>query len=193
MSSHVLALDVSTNTGWSRFVDGEYKTSGALPKVRFQNFNVNNDPHLCPEYPYNIVDGAAEVVRQIEQLVADVLPDVVVIENTNKGKNRHTQRLLEFIHLELLKMLRLRQAPVVYMDTSEWRRIVELRLSSGDKKNNRDVSSGKKRGRVTTKHLAVRMVNERYDLKLKVKDNDQADAVLLGLAYSLRHTPQETC
>lgn len=192
MSNRLLSLDVSTKTGWSRFVDANYETSGALPQVKFLDFNVNKDPQLSPHYPYNIVDGAAEVVRQIEALIDQEHPDVVVVENTNKGKNRHTQRLLEFIHLELLKMLRRRALPMVYLDSSEWRRLVGMRLSSEQKKNNRDVSAGKKRGRIGKKHLAVNMANEKYGLKLLVKDNDQADAILLGLAYSLRSAPQET-
>jgi hypothetical protein len=69
------------------------------------------------------------------------------------------------------------------MDTSEWRKIVGLWMSKEDKKNNRQVSIGKKRGKITKKHLSVRMVNEKFNKSLKLKDNDEADAILLGLAY----------
>jgi hypothetical protein len=185
MSTRLLALDLSTKTGWARFVDGEYEESGAILQVKVVDFNVNNDPQLQAAYPYNVVDAAAEVARRVGDLVTAQAPDVAVLENTNRGKNRHTQRLLENIHLEVLKLLREIRIPAVYMDSSTWRRIVDLKLSKDEKKNNRDVSAGKKRGRVTKKHLAVNMCNARFGLKLLVKDNDEADAILLGLAYTI--------
>lgn len=180
----LLSLDVSTKTGWSKFVDGELADSGQLKPVKVEDFNVNKDPQLSPAYPLNIADAAELVVKRIIDLVeADDPFDFVVIENTNKGRNRHTQRLLEFIHYVLIRYLSAWGVPFGYMDSSEWRRIVGLKLTKEDKKNNRDVSANKKRGRVTKKHLAIRLVEEEFGLKLKVKDNDRADAILLGLAY----------
>jgi hypothetical protein len=192
MTNRLLALDASTKTGWALFVDGQYVQSGALPQVKVVNFNVNTDPELSPEYPYNVVDAAAAVAAAVEGLLSEHRPTFVVVENTNRGRNRHTQRILEFLHLELLKMLRARQLPMAYMDSSDWRKLVEMRLSPADKINNRQVSAGKKRGRIKSKHLAVRLANERFGLALKLKDNDQADACLLGLAYCLSNsTTQE--
>lgn len=190
MTIRVLALDVSTKTGWASFLDGKYEKSGSLPQVKVSDFNVNKDPQLAPQYPFNIVRGAEEVANRIVALWSEFdRIDLVVIENTNKGKNRHTQRLLEWIHLTLLRNL---PTPAVYMDTSQWRSAVQLWMTKDDRKNNRDVSAGKKRGRINKKHLAVRMVNEIYGLKLKLKDNDEADAILMGRAYSIRHAqPQE--
>ena len=43
--------------------------------------------------------------------------------------------------------------------------------------------AGKKRGKISKKHLAVRMVNDLYGKQLKLKDNDEADAILMGQAY----------
>jgi hypothetical protein len=59
-------------------------------------------------------------------------------------------------------------------------------MNKEDLKNNRDVKAGKKRGKISKKHLAVRMVNEKYGKKLKLKDNDEADAILMGQAYCSR-------
>ena len=189
----VLALDASTKTGWALFIDGKLYESGALDPVYVDDFNVNKDPQLSPKYPFNVIDGARLVARQVHDLLLMTWPlDVVVVENTNKGKNRHTQRILEFIHFALLELFRETKQPMVYMDTSEWRKIVGLWMTKEDKKNNRDVGAGKKRGRVTKKHLAVRTVNERYGMKLKLKDNDQADAILLGQAYITRSQAQCT-
>jgi hypothetical protein len=180
----VLALDASTKSGWALFVDGKLSESGALAPVKIEDFNVNKDPQKSPKYPYNIVAGAEKIAELVhEQLVIHWPLDMVVIENTNKGRNRHTQRILEFIHFTLLKLLWLNKQPMVYMDTSEWRSLVGMWMSKEDLKNNREVKSGKKRGKISKKHLAVRMVNERYGKKLKLKDNDEADAILMGQAY----------
>ena len=68
------------------------------------------------------------------------------------------------------------------MDPSQWRKILEMRLSKEQKENNKLVSKGVKRGRITKKHLSVEMANARFNLKLKLKDNDIADACNLAVA-----------
>ncbi len=186
----VLALDLSTKVGWALFVDGVYEASGALPQVKIPDFNVNADPNLSPLYPWNLMDGADRVGQSIDELfVAKGTPATVVIEQTVRGKNRHTQRCLEWIHGAVLRAVRGRTT-LCYLDPSEWRRIVDMRLSNEQKKNNKDVSAGKKRGRIGKKHLSVAMVNEKFGLNLKLKDNDQADACLLGLAYVTRRAKE---
>jgi hypothetical protein len=179
----VLSLDASTKSGWALFVDGKLSESGALAPVKVYDFNVNKDPQKSPNYPWNLMEAARDVYRLLRKVIWTHRPDKIVVENTNKGRNRHTQRILEFIHHDLL--LELKEVPerLVYMDTSEWRSLVGLWMSKDDRKNNRDVKSGKKRGKISKKHLAVRMVNEKYGKQLKLKDNDEADAILMGQAY----------
>lgn len=201
----VLALDVSTKTGWALFSDGQLAESGELAPIKVANFNVQDrETNRRPEYPYNLIDASAKVAEAVEkELFLIHWPlDVVVVENTNKGKNRHTQRILEFIHHDLLTMMRRVKQPMVYMDTSEWRQLVGLEASKEDKKQNAKLSKAKRaaaatgtkldkkalgiKGKITVKHRAVRMVNEKYGMKLKQKQNDQADAILMGLAYVTR-------
>jgi hypothetical protein len=180
----VLSLDASTKSGWALFVDGTLSESGALTPVKIEDFNVNKDPQKSPKYPYNIVRGAQQITAQVLELVRKCGKlDVVVIENTNKGRNRHTQRILEFMHFCILMMLEEVPQKMVYMDTSEWRSLVGLWMSKDDLKNNRDVKAKKKRGKISKKHLAVRMVNDLYGKNLKLKDNDEADAILMGQAF----------
>ncbi len=180
----LLSLDVSTSTGWALFVDGKLECSGVLPKVLITDFNVNKDPQKSPAYPWNIITAAEKVVDQIEELINSLGPTDLVVENTNKGRNRNTQRALEFQHFALLKRIQ-GKFPMKYRDTSEWRKAVAMWMSKEDKKNNKDVSAGKKRGKITKKHLAVKMCNELYSLGLKLKDNDRADAILMGRAHLL--------
>jgi Holliday junction resolvasome RuvABC endonuclease subunit len=179
----LLALDVSSKTGWSVWEDGTYVTSGALAQYHIPNFNVNDHPEKQAAYPFNVMDAAIAVTAAIGVLISEIAPDFLVIEHTTKGRNRSTQRWLEWLHFALVSSLRVRGMPFQYRDPSEWRKAVGMVLTKEQKKNNREVSQGKKRGRVTKKHLAVNMVNDRYHLKLLVKDNDQADAILLGLGH----------
>lgn len=181
----VLGLDLSTKTGWSIFENGEYIDSGALPKVLIDDFNVNKDPNKSSKYPYNIMDAADKVAKQVQDLIVNKIPDHIVIENSVKGRNRHTQRWIEWMHLYVIKII-----PAGfnwnYLDPSEWRSTVGLKLNKEQKKNNRDVSQKKKRGKVTRKHLSVNMANEKFGLKLKLNQNDIADAILLNLAYNIK-------
>jgi len=196
----VLALDASTKTGWALFVDGQLAESSELAPVHVEHFNVNDRNTQNSEwYPYNIVVAADDVCAGIEALVHVKKPDIVIVENTNKGKNRHTQRVLEFIHYAVLKMLRSRAQRLKYMDSSEWRQIMGLAATKEDKKQNAKLNKAKRsaeakgvkldkkalgiKGTITVKHRAVRMANEKYGLKLKQKQNDQADAILMGQAY----------
>jgi hypothetical protein len=179
----VLGLDLSTSTGWALFEGDRLANHGRLEQVHVTDFNVNAHPNESPHYPLNIIEAAEKLAGLVGVLLDAHLPDHVVIENTVKGRNRHTQRILEWIHFTVLQGLLGRQIPFSYLDPSQWRSVLEIRLTAEDKKNNKDVRAGKKRGKVGKKHLAVREANERFGLSLKMKDDDVADAILLGLAY----------
>ncbi len=179
----VLALDISTKTGWSYFESADsFPLYGTL-HVKVEDFNVNDHPELSPKYPFNIVIAADEMARQILDLYIKFLPDIVIIENTVKGRNRHTQRILEFLHKAVLDRFKDMRMKLKYIDPSRWRSVLEIRLSNDDKINNKLVNQGKKRGKITKKHLSVRAVNSLYNLKLKLKDNDIADSICLGRAF----------
>jgi hypothetical protein len=64
-------------------------------------------------------------------------------------------------------------------------------LTNADKKHNKTTkiaglgngTNPNYRGKITPKHLAVQKSNELYGLELKLKDDDIADAILLGRAF----------
>lgn len=178
----ILALDISSKTGWAIFDNNKLVEYGLI-RVELINFNVNNDPNKQPEYPYNLLKAADEMAAHLGNLIDIHNPDEIVIENTVKGRNRHTQRLLEWLHKSMLEQLISHKRTFTYLDPSEWRGILEIRMSKEDKKNNALVNKGKKRGKITKKHLSVRFANTTFGLKLKIKDNDMADAIALGLAF----------
>lgn len=178
----ILSLDISLKTGWALHQDASLLDCGLI-RVEIRDFNVNDDPNKQGSYPYNILEAAKSVAERLIGLISEKNPDSIVVENTVKGRNRHTQRLLEWIHMAVVESIRLKGWSFHYLDPSEWRSALAMRLSKDDKKNNRLVGQGKKRGRITKKHLSVRMANDLYGLKLKIKDNDIADAICLGRAF----------
>lgn len=179
-SYSILSLDLSTNTGWAilEYPSGKLLSHGLL-EVSVDDFNVNNRPETRPTYPLNIKEASDKMALQVYNLALGFSPKLVVIENTVIGRNRNTQRLLEWIHKSTFDLLST-DFRVLYLDPSQWRKILELRLSKEDKAKNAQVKQGLIRGRITQKHLSVSRVNAKFNLLLKLQDNDVADAINLG-------------
>lgn len=189
----ILALDVSTKSGWA-LLDGEM---GKTPTILLKGTVVKSKKTTREygRYPKSYLLMADEVGSQLANLFFEHKPDVVVIEETNKARARYAQKALEQIHHELLKRLGDEVDRVIYISSSSWRKACGLNLTKEDKKNNQNVQKAKRtgqtkselgvRGKVTKKHLAIRKANELFSLDLKVKDNDIADALLLCVGYLL--------
>lgn len=195
----LLALDISKRApGWSviDFVEGtelHLARWGVIP----------NEKHTLTYGPYPDCYrlAASDVATPLLALIEEHNPDVVVVEETNLGKNRYTQKLLEFIHLSFQQLVRLHypDMKLVYISSSQWRSTMGIGLTSAQKYQNGKLSRAKKSaeakglkvdkkalgiaGRVTKKHAAVNFVNDKFHLGFKVKDNDIAESICLGLAY----------
>lgn len=198
----VLALDIATTTGWALFEGPMGKKPDLLKWGKVELADV-----LGYHYPASFVVKARNMGSMLLALVVEQAPDMLVVEETNPGgrAGRYSQKLLEFIHCDLLKrLLECRETcrmPIEYVSSSEWRRVLNLRLSKADRKNNDKVSRAKRagkskkqlglKGRITKKHLAVVRANEEYNLLLLKKDDDVADALLLGTAWFMGAKPSE--
>lgn len=198
----ILSLDISSKTGWV-LLEG---TPGpeALPKIllsgrkTLQDFGHEKVAN-AGQYPWSFITVSKLFASFVGYLHEEHKPDVVVIEDTSESRNRFAQKLLEFIHYAVLTQLMGQN--VVYVQVGSWRAVLDLRMTAEDKKNNKLVSRAKKTGRskaelgvkgkVTKKHLALRFVERHFGVKLKVKDNDIADAICLGTAYLRGARPSE--
>lgn len=195
-----LALDLSSKTGWALYTANDLTEWGRID-VKIEDFNVNDDPNKRPSYPYNLLNAADSIASAVHSLIQVKNPTRIVIENTVKGKNRHTQRFLEWMHMAICYMLLRAGRKFTYMDPSEWRGVLEIRLSKDDKKNNLKVNKAAKlgiskkaagvKGKVGKKHLSVRFVNEQFGCNFKLKDNDMTDAICLGYAFIRKNTDNE--
>lgn len=197
----ILAFDISTSAGWA-LLEGE---PGKIPKIIETGVVANDQPvSAFGEYPWSTMLAAGRIAARLFRKTIDVRPDCIVIEEINKpGRfgNRYAQKVLDFIHAYLLLNLhsdaQTGPIPVIYINTSDWRRVVGANLTKADKALNIKVRKLKKagnkealkalgvRGKISKKHVAIRFVNQTFGLSLKAKDDDIADAICQGTAYFL--------
>lgn len=198
-NERILSLDMSTKTGWALIVstkDGPaLEEYGQIPQI----------PEPAGKYPSNYVDWAYLCFGKIVELVDRLAPDTLVIEETASGsKNIYSQKILEYIHFLVAKMIKECQIKTVYMMTEQWRRETGCVMTKEEKKKNKQVRDykkshdvkiaydieGKRIGLTGRKHVNVRRANEVFGSFLKEplrkKDEDTADSLLLGYAYHLR-------
>lgn len=184
----ILALDLSTSPGWAIIENNKLIDFGKA-KFKIENFNINNYPNKSNQYPYNIVDTVNEIADYIYNIYeSENLIDYIVIEGTVRGMNRHTQKVLEFIHLAVLLRFEEVKNKIKYLDPSEWRKIINLRLTDEDKLHNKLVKRKEAKGKISAKHLSVRYVNNYFNKEFKMIDNDTCDAICLGLAFIKNET-----
>lgn len=199
MKSRILALDMSTKTGWAvlDIEDGSWKLVGAgtLPKESEFTLGV---------YPVNYLHWSRKCMEHMKGVIDQYQPDEFVIEETAKGsKNNMSQKIVEFVHAEIALFFEKTDKlginfPRRYYLTEEWRRICLCVMSKDEKKQNAEVrkqrkkgikvckdKDGKRIGLVGKKHVNVRRANEVYGLELLLKDEDRADALLLAHALFL--------
>jgi Holliday junction resolvasome RuvABC endonuclease subunit len=142
----ILSLDLSTKTGWALFENGKLNCYG----------QIKSDYKLTEEYPYyprNYLQMSQFMASEIEKKVSSSNPDMIVIEETNKGKNRYSQKQLEFIHNQVIEALF--KYDIHYMDTSEWRSILGISLDKDQRKDNREINDARKKefDRVFNQHF----------------------------------------
>lgn len=186
----LLALDLSSSTGWAVLTSGE--SPECIKLLTYGTIALSKPVIEHGDYPWRLLVAAGDVARRVMDVVKEHTPDLIVIEETNLGKSRTTQKFLEFLHCTLLLQLQMwGQLPkLCYVSSSEWRRAIGLKMTKDDRRHNakvrRDRKAGKKRlgrGKLTWKHLAVDRVNQQFGLGLKQKDDDAADAILLGMGF----------
>lgn len=190
----VLALDISTKTGFAvGTIEGQQLVLvewGAVKKI---------DKPDSP-YPKDYLEWSRAVRDELVKIIDAHRPDIIVIEETSRGsKNAMSQKILEYIHYLVASHIVSENYNTKYYMTGEWRNIVGAKMTSAELKKNAQsrkikLKTGAKLardennkiiGKVTKKHVNVRKANEIFNLDLKVKDNDLADALLLLKAYHI--------
>lgn len=195
MKERVLSLDISTKTGFCLGISDEngfsLESYGTIDKIE------------CPDgtYPATFVDWAYLCYEKIAEQVDNLHPDVLIIEETAaNSKSSHSQKILEFVHFLVAKMIRDTKIKSVYFMTGEWRSEAGCKMTKEESLHNKTVKkykttnksdiaydiNGKRIGKKTKKHIAIRRVEELFGMKLKLVQNDLADALLLCYSYHQR-------
>lgn len=191
----LVALDISTNTGFAVYVDGKLVGSGTLwPDSHESDFGT---------YPNNYVDFtrclAGKIFKEVLSPVLQANPggDIrVVIEETTASQNNYAQKKLEFLHFQVLEICARYRFPVVYIRDGVWKRIVGATQNKEERNLNAKIARIKKKtgaklakidgkvvGKKNRKDYAIRAANEIFGKSLKKNDSNEADAILLGYAY----------
>lgn len=163
-------------------------------------------------YPSVFVDWAYLVFNEVRSLIVKFKPDVLAIEETVAGsKAVYSQKILEYSHFLLAKYIKECNIRSVYLLTGAWRSEVGAKMTKEESKHNKEVKkykskhntkmardiNGKRIGRLTKKHINIRRANEVFGefLKepLRKKNEDEADALLLGYALHLRRLKETKC
>lgn len=208
----VLALDISSKTGWASMISGpdgiELEAAGQIPAIP--------EPEEG-QYPASYVNWAYMCFEKIAELVDRHAPDVLVIEETVAGsKSVYSQKILEFIHFLVARMIRDTGIKCKYFLTGEWRSIVGCLMTKEEKERNKAVKlhnkkleetgavkktrardkSGNVIGKISKKHVNIRRANEIFgdflDKPLVKKDEDMADALLLAVTYHFVRVKNES-
>lgn len=199
----ILALDISTKTGWA------FALSSDENGIQLIDYGTN-DKLSEPEgrYPENYIIWAYNCFELILNRIKDYNPTILIIEETAGGsKDAHSQKILEFIHFLVAHYIRSTGFDCQYYETEAWRRIVGCLMTKEEKLKNKTITKarkdnpdqkvikvdGKRIGKVRRKHVNVRRANEIFSKQLKepliMKNEDQADAMLMAYAFHITKRP----
>jgi Holliday junction resolvasome RuvABC endonuclease subunit len=195
----VLSLDLSTKTGYALIVSSD---KGAALEAYGQIKKID-----CPEeepYPGSYVTWAYKCYNEVEKVIEEYQPDILVIEEVTKSKNPFSQKILDWLHFLVAKYIQETGIRNVFFQTGEWRREVGSYMNDAERKRNKEVREykkknktklaydikGKRIGMIGKKHVTIRLINDLFKDQLKTplrrKDEDAADGISLSLCYHLR-------
>jgi Holliday junction resolvasome RuvABC endonuclease subunit len=194
----VLGLDLSTTSTGFALIDadtkGLLKYGCVVPKVAGLS---------KLKYPRAALARILYLAQQISDLVKHYNPDQLVIEEVNRGIQRISQKSLDALHFFVLHYIDQHSPHLIdslyYYDSDGrigWRKHLNFKLTDEDKAHNAHIKTfkssrkvGKKKPKITKKHLAQRYVEQVYNLKLDIdvdsKNEDICDAIAMTNAYLL--------
>lgn len=217
----ILALDLSTSTGWALFNKLTPISWGTLNKRSPANYkaDIKSYEDYPEEYPKNFIDAARAIAQDCARLANEHNPDTIIIEEINQARSRLSQKILGFIHFAVCEELG--NYDIKYLTSTCWRKLTDCYATKEDRNLNARISRHKKKrkeklkkqltngeisdkdfkqkskqpikldgkivGSRNFKHHALRKVEDLLGIELKMKENDAADALLLGYAGYLAY------
>jgi len=197
----IIALDISTNTGYAIFEDDKLIAYDVFTiKVVNYKADVKCFSDFPKEYPDNFLLTAQKLADGCMKVIQEHQITKVIIEHPEAGKQRLSQRLLEWTHYALV--LRLKEAGLDYryLLVHDWRCQVNcyikhwpdyqkwnLKIRAAKKvavptKNGSICAKidGKRVSAINQKKLSIIIANEKYGIQ--IKNDNIADAINIGRA-----------
>lgn len=154
----IMALDTSTTkTGWSIFIDGKYNDCGLIDLSDMKKTTAE--------------DRIPIMIKEIENIIIDYSPDIIVVENTVVSRNVSAQRFLTMLLGMIWYICINRNIEFQTVRPTEWRSWV-----SSEKKGNK---------REELKVWSMNKVNELFGFV--VESDDVSDSILIGYGYVNRY------
>lgn len=175
----LLTLDLSTkSTGYALFVDGKLSETGTITPGKIKGISKM-------VYPESAYERNIRVAEQVTELYLKHEPDVVYIEEINRGINRIAQKSLDGLHFLVLDRLKSAKEDILtkihFIDSngaSGWRGVLDI--------STKPYKGIKKSRSEKWKKAAEEYVNEAlgtdYDVWEHPEQADECDAVAIGLA-----------
>jgi len=156
----ILALDLSTKTGWAITEDGRAAHYGQI------SYNIKD---FSLPYPMNLIQLSVQIGNQVKQvLVEKGYVDAIVIEQTNQsglGRNRDAQKVLEFIHYSVAVVLFSLGRTPIYMDTSQWHKHSGMKMSKDQRAANKEIKLERMRLKNEITAKAISEVTYNYQMR----------------------------
>ena len=136
----VLGLDISKHMGYA-IVDGDTRVESGTFDVDADALGFKGSDTqgrlLVDEYGY--IAEAIVLAHKVHALYLEHQPDWIYIEQTNNGRNRTSQKELEFLHYGILRLLGDEGVghKVRYVDTSTWKSGLKIRMTKEQSKHNK--------------------------------------------------------
>lgn len=201
-----ISLDISTNTGYAIFEGSHLLKYGIFTKkVVDYKADVRTYTDLPKTYPYNFLDTVDYITYMCMKIIKMNNIEMVIIEHPEQGKQRLSQRLLEWIHLTLIRELKKSKISFKYILVSDWRKAVNCYIKHWPtlQEFNKQVRKakanaiptqkgikvakikGKRVSCIDQKKLSIILANDEYNLD--IKDDNIADAINIGRAADILH------
>ena len=152
----LLSLDISTtSTGYAIFKDKKLITSGTFAPAG------------------NVITRIEKIAENVSELMEQYKPDIIYAEEPEPAfvkNNIDVYRKLTFAHGAIAIVLNHYQKEMKLCSSSHWRKQVEIKTGRGIT-------------RAQLKPIDIAKANELFDLN--TKNDDIADAVLIGWSYIL--------
>jgi len=145
----ILSFDLALKTGYA-VLDGDVLVDYGMFQYQVENWKANLTKYTQypDDFPLNLIKVSRLIAANAHSLKAKHKPDLIVIEDTSRGRSRTTQKLLEFIHYAVFEALHLDQpCKTIYLTNKCWRDLTGCYANDEERRLNSKIGGLKRKRR----------------------------------------------